>query len=172
MDVATFKKVCLPYNGNFYRVAYRLLENSQDAEDIVQDVYEKLWKSRKSLIQIKSIEAYGVTITKNLCLDILKSARHKSINCDPEKTLKWEITDNLERSDLNNEISLIKEITKKLPENQQLIFNLRYFKDLSPPEIEKITGMQAGNIRTLLSRARKSVHEYYSSCSKAKIEKK
>ena len=171
MNVATFKKVCLPYNGIFYRVAYRLLENSQDAEDIVQDVYEKLWKSRESLGQIKNIEAYGVTLTKNLCLDRLKSARHKSINCESEETLTEEMTENLDLNEVNSEISLIKEISKKLPENQQLIFNLRYFKDLSPQEIEKMTGIQVGNIRVLLSRARKSVQEYYSSCCKAKTGK-
>lgn len=161
MDAETFKKVCLPYSGNFYRVAYRLLEDSQDAEDVVQDVFEKLWKSRGTLLNIVNIEAYGVTITRNLCLDKLKSAEHNVKKCDPQESLKSEMGDAGEGAQLKGEIQKIKSIVSTLPQSQQKVFYLRYFKDCTSEEIEQITGLGAGNIRVLLTRARQTVKEHF-----------
>lgn len=166
MDAETFKKVCLPYSGNFYRVAYRLLEDSQDAEDVVQDVFEKLWKARNSLSNIQSIEAYGVTITRNLCLDRLKSMGHKIVKCDPQESLKYETEDVSERETKRDQVKTIKTIVNELPEKQQQVFYLRYFKDCTSEEIEKITGIGAGNIRVLLTRARQTVKEQINKRSK------
>lgn len=159
MDAETFKKVCLPYSGNFYKVAYRLLEDSQDAEDVVQDVFEKLWNARHSLMKIKNLEAYGVTITRNLCLDRLKSAGHRIVKCNPEESLKYETGEAGEVGEKKDQVREIRSIISELPENQQKVFYLRYFNDCSSEEIEKITGFGAGNIRVLLTRARQTVKE-------------
>jgi len=75
MTVETFKIEVLPLKHKLYRFAKRLLKNATEAEDIVQEVFIRLWSRREKLSEYKSIEAFAMTITKNLCLDNLKSKK-------------------------------------------------------------------------------------------------
>ena len=71
LDPQHFKDTFLPYHGHLYRTAYRLLNNGPNAEDVVQDVYVKLWNMREKLGGVNNMKAYATTITRNLCLDLL-----------------------------------------------------------------------------------------------------
>jgi len=59
----------MPYSDRIYRMAYRLMGNREESEDIVQEVYLKLWALRNELDKYDSIEALSIRITRNLCLD-------------------------------------------------------------------------------------------------------
>lgn len=67
MDAESFKNEFLPYHRKLYCVAYRLLENAADAEDLVQEAYLKLWDKREGLTVISNPEAFSVTLVKNMC---------------------------------------------------------------------------------------------------------
>ena len=73
MDVDVFKQRFLPFHPKLYRIAYALLDNKADAEDILQDAYCKLWNKRDELGDIQNPEAFSITLVKNLCLDFLSS---------------------------------------------------------------------------------------------------
>ena len=75
MDVENFKRLFLPLHPKLFRIAYALVENKADAEDILQDAYYKLWSRRNELTDIQNPEAFCVTLVKNLCLDFLRSPR-------------------------------------------------------------------------------------------------
>ena len=62
MDTESFKREFLPYHRKLYCVAYRLLENAADAEDLVQEAYLKLWDKREGLSVISNPEAFSVTL--------------------------------------------------------------------------------------------------------------
>lgn len=64
MDAESFKKEFLPYHRKLYCIAYRLLENAADAEDLVQEAYLKLWDKREGLAIISNPEAFSVTLVK------------------------------------------------------------------------------------------------------------
>lgn len=74
MNAENFKQVFLPLHPKLYRIAYRLLENQNDAQDIIQEVYMKLWMIRDECTDIQNTEAYCVTLVKNLCLTQLNKA--------------------------------------------------------------------------------------------------
>lgn len=78
MDVENFKRLFLPLHPKLFRIAYALVENKADAEDILQDAYYKLWSRRNELTDIQNPEAFCVTLVKNLCLDFLRSPRANS----------------------------------------------------------------------------------------------
>ena len=84
MNKETFKQTYLPLSASMYRTAYRILGNPEDAEDMVQEAYMKLWKQRDTLDGILDARAYAVTSVKNLCLDTIRK-RHLSYE-DYEKT--------------------------------------------------------------------------------------
>ena len=75
MDAAEFKQQFLPYHRKLYRTAFRLTENPQEAEDMVQEAYLKLWNKRDELAGVLNTEAYCVTLVKNLCYDALRRSR-------------------------------------------------------------------------------------------------
>ena len=75
MDAAEFKQQFLPYHRKLYRVAFRLTGNPQDAEDMVQEAYLKLWNKRDELADVLNTEAYCVTLIKNLCYDVLRRSQ-------------------------------------------------------------------------------------------------
>ena len=148
MDAASFKQQFLPCHAKLYRVAFRLMGNVQDAEDMVQEAYLKLWKKRDELSEVASIEAYCVTLIKNLCYDSLRSCRPDEDSRLPE----------IEQKD---EARQVKRLIRQLPRSQQQIILLRDVNDCSYEEIEQVTGLTAVNIRVLLSRARKKIREQF-----------
>lgn len=160
MDAVTFKEKYIPYHQKLYRVAYRLLEDARDAEDIVQEAYIKLWNKRDELMQVTNSEAYCVILLRNLCLDFLR-AKKKNLFQSTEDTV---ISDNFALSDeieTIDEIKHIETIIGLLPEKQRKIIRLRHFDDYSNEEIEEIMGLTSVNVRVLMSRARKRIKELF-----------
>ena len=72
MDAETFKKVFLPYHQKLYRIAYRIVQNSDNAEDIVQETFIKLWNKRHDMQTIDNTEAFAIIILRNTSLDFLR----------------------------------------------------------------------------------------------------
>lgn len=161
MDKATFKERFFSYHTRLYRIAFALTENSQDAEDMLQDLYCRLWNMKGELEDIRNPEAYCITLLKNLALDRVRSARFRSGNgiaetAVPDNTLSPEVE--LIRKE---KVHIIRYLIDRLPDNQRLIVRLRGIQGLSSEETERITGLSAIHVRVLLSRARKTLREQF-----------
>lgn len=159
MTGESFKKRFLPYNDKLYRIAYRFFGDSCDAEDMVQNLYLKLWEKREQLETVDNDEAFCVTMLKNMCYDKLRSQTTKmeSDEAIPDRADEEDTTQKFEQRD---ELEQVKRCVEQLPEQQKKVIKLR-MRECEVDEIEEITGLTAINIRTLLSRARKSLRESY-----------
>jgi len=161
MNAEEFKEKVLPVNQKLLRLSFRFLGNVQEAEDIVQEVYFKLWGMREKLSTINNIEAFATTITKNLCLDKLKARRTVSLddhyqNINSRESVyenPHQISENQDSADL------IKNIIDRLPEQQKSIIIMRDVNEYEFEEIQEATGFDLNYIRVNLSRARKQVRE-------------
>lgn len=160
MDAESFKKEFLPYHRKLYCIAYKLLENAADAEDLVQEAYLKLWEKREGLAVISNPEAFSVTLVKNMCFDLLRSGKYVQNRQCVELTEVQHVSqaDDLEARD---EAQQVRHIISGLPLQQQKIVTLRDVKGCSYEEIEQVTGLNATNVRVLLSRARKKIREEF-----------
>ena len=76
MEIEAFKKELIPIKDRLFRLAKTLLQNSEDAEDALQEVYMKLWSNKEIIVDLKSPEAYAMKVMKNYCLDRLKSRKN------------------------------------------------------------------------------------------------
>ena len=159
MPASLFKQLLLPLYPRLQRVALRLLGNVEDAEDMVQEVYMKLWSKRDALPDVQDVEAYCVTLTKNMCIDRLRMAEVEKEDVDEVPTMLAATDDVEAQVERRDAVEQVKQIIETLPEHQQQVITLRDMEDCSFEEIAEQTGLTAVNIRMLLSRARKTIRE-------------
>ena len=162
MDANDFKRKFLPYHRKLYRAAFHLMGNTQDAEDMVQEAYLKLWKRRDELpTDIANLEAYCVTLVKHVCHDALRLAHLEEDGCPPEELPIAGSTNVAHEVELKDEARQVMTLIGPLPDQQRQIMQMRDVEDLPYEEIEKATGLTSINIRVLLSRARKKIREQF-----------
>ena len=160
MGTEEFKDIWLPLSSRFYRVAYYILESSQDAEDAVQDLYARLWDMRNSLSSISSPVSYGITIIRNLCLDRVRRAEVSKVVKPTSSILDSQIDPDVDLDRQlfgKEEMTLIRSCMARLPANQRKILEMRVFEDRPYEEIAKTMGMSEVNVRVHLSNARKKL---------------
>lgn len=161
MPASLFKQLLLPLYPRLQRVALRLLGNAEDAEDMVQEVYMKLWSKRDALPDVQDVEAYCVTLTKNMCIDRLRMAEMEKADVDEVPTMLAATDDVEAQVERHDAVEQVKQIIETLPEHQQQVITLRDMEDCSFEEIAEQTGLTAVNIRMLLSRARRTIRERF-----------
>jgi len=152
-----FLNTILPCKNTLYRLAKRLLVSSDEAEDAVQEVFLKLWKVRDKINNYKSPEAFAITVTKNYCLDRLKSKQASNLKIVHSN---YKNSENIERTIEGNEgVELVTKIMETLPEKQKIIMQLRDIEQFEFAEISQMLEINETAIRVALSRARKVVRE-------------
>ena len=161
MPASLFKQLLLPLYPRLQRVALRLLGNAEDAEDMVQEVYMKLWSKRDALPDVQDVEAYCVTLTKNMCIDRLRIAEADKADVDEVPTMLAATDDVEAQVERHDAVEQVKQIIETLPEHQQQVITLRDMEDCSFEEIAEQTGLTAVNVRMLLSRARRTIRERF-----------
>ena len=162
MDANEFKRRFLPGHQKLYRVAFRLMGNVQDAEDMVQETYLKLWKKREALPpDIESMEAYSIAIIRNLCLDALKAPQMEEEHHPIEELNMSQTGSLIHEVEIRDGANIVQRIIGTLPDEQQQIVKMRDVDDCSYEEIVQATGLSAVNVRVLLSRARKKIREQF-----------
>lgn len=157
MNATEFKQQLLPLNASLYRMAFKLMGNEDDAKDVVQDAYLKLWKMRDNISNVDNPLAYCLTIVKNMCLDRHRAASLNLIDKPPEQLPiagDDSASRHIEQQQTNQ---LLNQCLARLPAQQQQVLRMRDLAGCSMQEIEKATGLTAVNARVLLSRARKSL---------------
>lgn len=141
-----------------FRLSLSLLNNRDDAEDAVQEVFVKIWNTQEKMANLKNIKAFMMTVTRNHCLDKLKSKRNRflTLNEDITKQSNSSPYKSLEQADL---VKKVKEVMQLLPEQQRTIVHLRDVEGYNFEEIMEITGWDMNYLRVNLSRGRKRIKE-------------
>ena len=159
MNQNEFVKSITPFKDKLFRLAKRLLVSTEEAEDATQEVLLKLWNKNDDLGNYNSLEAFAMTMTKNYCLDQLKSKRagnlklvHDNYN-DREPSLQQKLED-------KDSLNWVEKVINQLPEQQRMIIQMRDIEQYEFEEIAKILDMNETAIRVALSRGRKTIREF------------
>lgn len=158
MTIKEFKINLLPLKNKLFHMSLNLLNNRDDAEDAVQEVYIKIWKMQHKINSLKNIEAFMMTVARNHCLDKLKSKREKFISLN-DNIINNINSDSSDRNDQTDLVEKVKQVMKQLPEQQCTIVHLRDIEGYNYDEIEEITGWDLNYLRVNLSRGRKKIKE-------------
>lgn len=158
MNQNDFVQIINPFRDKLFRLAKRLLISTEEAEDATQEVFVKLWNKKNTLNGYKSIEALAMTITKNYCLDQLKSKR--AGNFQLKHTNYSDAQDRLDtKIEAIDSLNWVEKIINQLPEQQRILIQLRDIEQYEFSEIAKIIEINEIAIRVSLSRARKIIRE-------------
>jgi RNA polymerase sigma factor (sigma-70 family) len=158
MTQTEFLHIVMPFKDKVYRLAKRLLVSREEAEDATQEVLLKLWHNKKAMSGYKNVEAFSMTMTKNFCLDKLKSKQAQNLKL-VHSNYKENSTGLQKQLEANDALEKVKQLIEALPEQQKLVIQLRDIEQYEFNEIEDMLGISAGTIRVQLSRARKTIRE-------------
>ena len=158
MNQAEFLNIVVPFKDKIFRLAKRLLVSREEAEDATQEILLKLWKNKEQIQNYKNVEAFSMTMTKNFCLDKLKSKHAQNLKI-VHSNYKDENTSLQKQVELNDSINWVAKIIEELPEQQKMVIQMRDVEQYDLDEIAEILGMQNTAVRVALSRARKSIRE-------------
>lgn len=161
MVARDFKTSVLPVSKKLLRFATHFLKNEDEAKDVVQDVFLKLWQKKETLAEIENIEAFAMRMTRNRCLDVIRANKTIAIDAETDRKLKEKTVDVHSKVELSESANQIKKLIGKLPDLQQTVMHLRDIEQLSYEEIAEATDLKVNAIRVNLSRARKKVREEF-----------
>jgi RNA polymerase sigma-70 factor (ECF subfamily) len=158
MNQNEFIQLINPFKDKVFRLAKRLLVSTEEAEDATQEVLVKLWNKKTAFDTYNSVEAVAMTMTKNYCLDQLKSKRASNIqlvhsNYSSGDSGIDQITE--DRDSLN----WVEKLIRKLPQQQQIILHLREVEQYEFSEIATQLEMNETAVRVALSRGRKTLKQ-------------
>lgn len=157
MDINKFKSEILPYKNKLYRFAYRIVGNSAEAEDVVQEVMIKLWNQREKLHQYTNLEAWCIRMTKNLSIDKTRS-KHYKMGIIPEGfDISSDHNNPHQVTETQDTMQQIKNLINSLPAKQRDVMHLRDIEGLSYKEIEEQLQMPMNQVKVYLFRARKFI---------------
>jgi RNA polymerase sigma factor (sigma-70 family) len=160
MTPEEFRKLILPEGRRLYALAFRYLNSREEAEDVVQEVMMKLWEDRNKPVRYSNHAAWCTTVTRNCCIDLLR--RRKRIWYDEISevtTLTESDADDISSSDSREAAQLVKGIVSRMKEPYRSAVILRDIEGYSYEEAAEVMQTSVNNLRTVLSRARKSVRE-------------
>lgn len=161
MDASQFKSTFLPASELMYRVAVRLTGNRQEAEDLVQEAFLRLWTRRERIGRIERPDAYATMLLRHIHCDRLRLTALRESDI-PSEELTAAVSEDLGRFIEQADIAThVKTIIARLPDAQRLIITLKDVEGLEYEEIACRTGLTEGNVRVILSRARKAVREHF-----------
>ncbi len=158
MNQSDFLKVVLPFKDKVFRLAKRLLVSTEEAEDAIQELYFKLWKSKDKIVEYKNVEAFAMTMTKNYCYDRLKSKQASNLTLVQSNYLEKDTALD-KKVEYQDSLSIVHQLIEKLPDQQKIIIQLRDIEEYDLEEIGKMVDMKPTAVRVALSRARKTIRE-------------
>jgi len=154
-----FKTDILPISNKLLRFALQILQDEEEAKDVLQDVFLKLWEKRNDLNKLENLEAFTMRMVRNRCLDVIRSRKTISMELIKKKNLPEEDNSGSNLLEDLDTLYLVKQIICSLPELQRTIIHLRDIEQLEYDEISKATDLNVNAIRVNLSRARKKVRD-------------
>lgn len=162
MEEISFRNDVLPLKNKLYRLALRITLDTAEAEDVVQETFVRVWNKREEMADLRSVEAFCLTVCRNLALDKAESkvSHHDSIedvggNISDTASTPFEVLANDER------LQTVHRLFNQLPEGQRTVMQLRDIEGYSYKEIAAVLGWSEDQVKVTLFRARRQVRAAY-----------
>lgn len=163
MKTISFQTDILPLKNELYRMALRITMNAADAEDVVQETMMKVWNRRDQWDQIESIEAFCLTICRNLSLDKIRRMDNQTQSLDAAYDPKDQgVASNPEEQAIQSDrVRLVRQMINLLPEKQRSCMQLRDMEGKSYKDIATVLDITEEQVKVNIFRARQTIREKF-----------
>ena len=150
-DENAMEEIFRRYSGPVYSVALRVLQDSGQAEDVLQEVFLQLWRKPAAFVQNRgSLGAWLVVIARNRSIDVLRRRKPSDSVDDVVLASTVNVADEAER---NTMMEKVRRVIADLPMEQRKSLELAYFEGLSHTEVASRTGDPLGTVKTRIRQA-------------------
>ena len=164
MQEISFRDNILPLKDKLFRLALRITFDRAEAEDIVQDALIKVWNKRDEWGELESIEAYCLTVVRNLAIDRSQKKAAQTLTLTPETQEMPDAQTPESQFERNEQFQLVHRLVNELPEKQRTIVQLRDIEGKSYKEIAEVLDVSpqtvAYRIQQALKLLRVSLKDY------------
>lgn len=162
MKEIDFRRDLLPHKDKLYRLALRITLQRPEAEDIVQETLIRAWERREELGNVESVEAYLLTVCRNLAIDRRDKKDNQNVSLgEEEMELPASDISPQERLEYEERLRRVHELFSKLPERQRTVMQLRDIEGLSYRETAQAMGITEDVVRVTLHRARAAIRQAF-----------
>lgn len=163
MKVISFQNDVLPLKNQLFRLALRITMNREEAEDVVQETMMKVWRRREEWAQIASMEAFCMTICRNLALDKIRRMdnQSQSLGDDVDPIDRSHSANPEEIAIRNDRVRLVHQLISVLPERLRTCVQLRDIEGKSYRDIAAILDISEQQVKINIFRARQTIRERF-----------
>lgn len=163
MKKISFQNDVLPLKNKLFRLALRITLNREEAEDVVQDTLIKVWNARDRWLELDSIEAYSLTIARNLSLDRIKKMENQNDSLEEQNTERLDENTSTpsERMIQKDKLDIVKRMIDELPEKQRSCIQLRDIEGKAYKDIAQILGITEEQVKINIFRARQTIKQRF-----------
>jgi RNA polymerase sigma-70 factor (ECF subfamily) len=161
MQEISFRKDILPLKDKLFRLAFRITLDRAEAEDVVQDTMLRVWSKREEWPKFDSIEAYCLTVTRNLAIDRSEKMDANHVELTPEMEEATDASGPYNQLVQAEKLKLVHQLIDKLPERQRTVIQLRDIEGKSYKEIANVMQLTEEQVKVTLFRARQKVKENF-----------
>ena len=164
-EISFFRTDILPLKNELFRLALRITLNRDDAEDVVQETMLKVWNRREQWSELESIEAFCLTICRNVALDKMKRADSQNISL--EESGEFEHADRSyaanpeEQAVQRDRVELVRKLVGQLPEKQRTCMQLRDMEGKAYKDIAQVMGITEQQVKVNIFRARQTIKQKF-----------
>ena len=160
-DRSAFRYVVQNCQGMVYSLSLKMLADVEEAKDVVQDTFIKVWQNLDSYDEHYAFNTWVYTIASRLCLDRLRRVRPIGPVDADERVFETvaDDTDPERQLESSEWVSVIKVLADELSGKQRLVFTLSQLEGLETEQIKEITGLDADQIKSNLYAAKKNIRE-------------
>ncbi len=149
-----FRMLFERYSGRLFNLIYRMIEHYDDSNDLLQEVFMRVYRHRHKCYQMKNFKGWIYTVALNLARDYLRTRKRRKETVLHGSRERAGGLDPLKQSE-NGEIKRkILEAMKKLNVKYRAVFALRDIQGMSYEEIAKALNIEEGTVKSRLNRAR------------------
>ena len=161
MQENSFRNDILPLKDKLFRLALRITSDRAEAEDIVQETLIRVWNKRDEWPQFGSVEAYCLTVARNLALDRSERKDARTVELTPEMEQTPDASSPYDRLVNKERMRLLHRLLNRLPEKQRSIMQLRDVEGKSYKEIAALLNLTEEQVKVNLFRARQKVKQQF-----------
>ena len=163
MKKISFRNDVLPLKNELFRLALRITLTRAEAEEVVQETMIKVWNRRDRWDEIESMEAFCLTICRNISLDKIKKAenQNQSLNDEHDAPDRSYASNPEEQAEQRDKVMLIHRLLDNLPEKQRSAMQLRDFEGKSYKEIAGILAISEEQVKINIFRARQTIKQKF-----------